>query len=56
MLYYIIKIEWSQTDHEMCIVQAPSREAALALFKSENGPRYVSCYGEVEKITKVTLK
>ena len=53
MLYYIIRIEWSQTDHEMRIVQAPSREAAIAHFTYENGPRYVSCYGSVEKISMV---
>lgn len=53
MLYYIIHIEWSQTDHEMRIVQAPSQEAAIAYFKYENGPRYVTCYGSTDKIVKV---
>lgn len=54
MLYYIIRIDWSQTDSEMRIVRAPSKEAAMAHFKYENGPRYVTCYGAVESIT--TLK
>ena len=53
MRYYIIQIEWSQTDHEMKIVQAPSKEAAIAHFTYANGPRYVSCYGSVESISKV---
>lgn len=53
--YYIFQIEWSQTDHEMRIVQAESREAAEQFLKrnGENGPRYVSYYGAVDSITKV---
>jgi hypothetical protein len=54
--YYIFRIEWSQTDSEMRIVQAESREAAEKFLKrhGERGPRYVSYYGEQEKIIKVT--
>lgn len=50
--YYIFRIEWSQTDSEMYIVQAESREAAEKFLKRNgaNGPRYVSYYGEQEKI------
>ena len=51
MRYYILDIEWSQTDREYKIVRAESREAALARFKYENGPRYVTCLGSVDKIT-----
>jgi hypothetical protein len=53
MLYYIIRIEWSQTDSEMRIVQSPSKEAAIAHFTYPNGPRYVTCYGSTDKISKV---
>jgi hypothetical protein len=55
MTYYIFKIEWSQTDHDMIIVQAKSRSEAEAYLKrnGENGPRYVSYYGEVDTIIKV---
>jgi hypothetical protein len=53
MLYYIIRIDWSQTDSEMRIVQAPSKEAAIAHFTYPNGPRYVTCYGSTDKISKV---
>jgi hypothetical protein len=40
----------------MVVVQAHSREAAEKFLKrhGENGPRYVSYYGEQEKIIKVT--
>ena len=53
--YYIFQIEWSQTDHEMRIVQAESREAAEKFLKSNgtNGPRYVSYYGQVDSIIKL---
>lgn len=53
--YYIFRIEWSQTDHDMRIVQAESREAAEQFLKrnGENGPRYVSFYAEVDSIIKV---
>ena len=54
--YYIFKLEYSQTDHSMVVVQAQSREAAEQHLKrhGENGPRYVSYYGEQEKIIKDT--
>jgi hypothetical protein len=40
----------------MVVVQAQSREAAEQHLKrhGENGPRYVSYYGEQEKIIKDT--
>lgn len=50
MKYWIIRIEWSQTDHEFAIVKAATQEEALARFSRPNGPRYVSCYGSVDKI------
>lgn len=54
--YYIFRIEWSQSDSEMRIVQAESREAAEKFLKrhGDRGPRYVSYYGEQETIVKVT--
>lgn len=53
--YYIFQIEWNQTDHEMRIVQAESREAAEQFLKRNgtNGPRYVSYYGQVDSIVKL---
>lgn len=53
--YYIFRIEWSQTDHDMRIVHAESREAAEKFLKrsGDNGPSYVSFYAEVDKIIKV---
>ena len=53
--YYIFRIEWSQTDSDMRIVQAESREAAETFLKrhGDRGPRYVSYYGEVDTIVKV---
>lgn len=55
MTYYIFKLEWSQTDHDMVIVQANSRSEAEAYLKRHgtNGPRYVSYYGEVDSIIKI---
>jgi len=54
--YYIFKLEYSQTDHSMVIVQAHSREAAEQHLKrhGEHGPRYVSYYGEQENIVTVS--
>ena len=53
--YYIFRIEWSQTDSDMRIVQAESREAAEKFLKrhGDRGPRYVSYYGEQDKIITV---
>lgn len=53
--YYIFRIEWSQTDHDMVIVQAESREKAETYLKrnGDRGPRYVSYYGVVDKPIKV---
>ncbi len=55
MKYYIFRLEWSQTDQDMVIVQAPSRAAAEAYLKrnGDRGPRYVSFYAEVDSIIKV---
>jgi hypothetical protein len=55
MKYYIFRIEWSQTDHDMVIVQANSREAAERYLKrnGDQGPRYVNFYGVVDSIIKV---
>lgn len=52
MRYFILTIEWSQTDKEYRVVYAASKEAAVAKFKYENGPRYVTCLGSVDNITK----
>lgn len=53
--YYIFRLEYSQTDHSMIIVQAKSREDAEKFLKrhGDRGPRYVTYYGEQEKIVKV---
>ena len=55
MKYYIFNIEWSQTDQEMVIVKAESREKAEAYLKRHKdlGPRYVSYYGVQDKIIEV---
>lgn len=53
--YYIFRIEWSQTDQEMRIVQAESREAAEKFLKrnGDKGPRYINFYAQVDSITQV---
>lgn len=53
--YYIFRIDWSQTDQEMVIVQAKSLAEAEAYLKrnGERGPSYVSFYQEVDSIIKV---
>jgi hypothetical protein len=50
--YYIFRIEYSQTDETMIIVQAESREQAEKYLKrnGDRGPRYVTYYGEQENI------
>ena len=50
--YYIFRIEYSQTDQTMIIVQAESREQAEKYLKrnGDRGPRYVTYYGEQENI------
>lgn len=50
MLYWILLLEWSQTDKEFVIVKAETKEQAMAKFKYANGPKYVSCYGSTDKI------
>ncbi len=55
MKYYIFRLDWSQTDHDMVIVQARSRSEAEAHLKrhGDRGPRYVSFYAEVDSIIKI---
>ena len=50
--YFIFRIEYSQTDSSMIVVQAKSREEAEKYLKrhGDRGPRYVTYYGEQEKI------
>ena len=43
---YIFRLDWSQTEHEMIVVYANSREEAEAYAK-RNHARYVHFYGEV---------
>ena len=54
-MLYIFRLDWSQTDQEMVIVEASSREKAEAFLKrnGDRGPRYVTFYGSVEKPIKV---
>lgn len=54
--YFIFRLDYSQTDNTMIIVQAESREQAEKYLKrhGENGPRYVTYYGEQEKIPTAT--
>lgn len=55
MKYFIFKLEWSQTDEEMVIVKAESKEKASAFLKRNKdlGPRYVTYYGQQDKIIEV---
>ena len=50
--YYIFRIEYSQTDQDMIIVQAESRAQAEKYLKrnGDRGPRYVTYYGEQSTI------
>lgn len=53
MRYWILKLSWSQTDEELVVVKASSKEATaklMAKFNHENGPRYVSYCGVSNKI------
>jgi len=52
LTYYIFRIEYSQTDQDMIIVQAESRAQAEKYLKrhGDKGPRYVTYYGERETI------
>ena len=49
MKFYIIRVEWSQTDSEFRIVQAPNERMALARWIHRT-PFAVTCYGEVDSI------
>ena len=53
MLYWIFKIEWSQTDSDMVIVQAVSRDQAEDYLKRKHNFRYIHFYGSVNTIAKV---
>jgi hypothetical protein len=55
MTYYIFRLDYSQTDSNMVIVQANSRSEAEAFLKrnGEQGPRYVSYYAETDTIIKL---
>lgn len=55
LMYYIFRIDWSQTDQEMVIVQAKSCAEAEAYLKrnGDRGPRYVTYYGAVDRPIKV---
>lgn len=46
--YFIFRVEYSQTDHGMVIVEAATQSAAEAWLKrhGDRGPRYVTFYGE----------
>ncbi len=54
--YYIFRVEYSQTDSGMVIVEAASVSAAEKWLKrhGDRGPRYVTYYGESE-IVKADL-
>lgn len=54
--YFIFKLEYSQTDHTMLIIKATSREQAEKYLKrhGDRGPRYITYYGEQEKIPTAT--
>lgn len=56
MKYYIFNLEYSQTDSNMVIVQANSREEAEKYLRrnGENGPRYVSFYAVCNNIIKMS--
>ncbi len=56
MKAYIFRLDWSQTDHEMVVVHAISRQAAEAYLKRHggSGPRYVHFYGEVDRIVEIS--
>ena len=45
--YHIFRLDYSQTDHEMIIVEAESRAAAekWLMRHGSSGPRYLSYYG-----------
>lgn len=45
---YIFRLDWSQTEHEMIVVYAHSREEAEA-YARRNDARYVHFYGEVDR-------
>ncbi len=52
MKYFIFRIEYSQTDHDMIVVKAESRAHAEKWLKrnGDRGPRFVTYYGEQENI------
>lgn len=53
MRYFIFRIEWSQTDSEMCVVYANSRvEAENRIRRNVGNVRYINYYGETDSIVK----
>jgi hypothetical protein len=54
-MYYIFKLEYSQTDSDMIIIKADSRQQAERYLKrnGNRGPRYITYYGEQETIVSV---
>ena len=42
---FVFRLDWSQTDHEMIVVYAHSREEAET-YARRTGARYVHFYGE----------
>jgi hypothetical protein len=55
MKAYIFRLDWGQTDIEMIVVRAISRQAAEAYLMrhGDHGPRYIYFYGEVDKIVEI---
>jgi hypothetical protein len=55
MKAYIFRLDWSQTDTEMVVIRASSRQVAEAYLMrhGEHGPRYIYFYGEVDRIDEI---
>lgn len=49
---YIFRLDWSQTEHEMIVVYARSREEAET-YARRNDARYVHFYGMVDRLIEV---
>lgn len=45
MKYYMVRREWSQTDHDSIIVRAESKAAIEAFYQEQkHGPRYITVH------------
>lgn len=53
MKYWILRLDWSQTEHEYVIVHAKTQALAESRYTYVNGPRYVTCYGSTDKIVNL---